>query len=221
MSDNWLSTAGSWLATPVKLVFGPWWEKYVGSKAESVAVRQKILEAAVRFRVRDFCKGRNIDSDKELGIASRIVERLAAVITGDKNLDVTNADFLKRIEGEVHLHGVPQTTWMQIACLAETEEFNPNNAIIVEFTDEKGNQSHGSAMIASLQSIFPFWQLLHIQNMTSAKLSPDALHDLEAYISRHIVPEVRFEIADQVPQFGELSCTNTLALPARWRPNRK
>ena len=180
-----------------------------------------MLEAVVQFRVRDFAKGSNIDADRQFGIGRRIVERLAAAIAEDAKLDLTNLEFLKRVEKEVHLHAVPHTAWMQLACLANEKEFNPKHAIIVEFTDDKGSHSHGSTIIASLQAAFPFWQILNIHRLPAAKLSSDALHGLEVYSSRQILPEVKYEIAENVPQFGQLSGTNTLVLPAEWRPKSK
>lgn len=221
MSDNWLSTAGSWLATPAKALFGPWWEKYVGGKAETIAVRKKILEAAVLFRVRDFCKLHNLDSDKELAISRRIIERLTPGVVGNDTLDVTSPAFLRCIEDEVHFHGIPQSAWMQLACLAETGDFNPNDTIVVEYVDEKGSHSHRSAIIVSLQSTFPFWELLQLQSMTLSRLSAKAIEGLRAYANRHDFPEVRYEIVPHMPQPGQPLGTHCLILPPNWKPQSK
>lgn len=52
-AGNWLATLGSWLVAPAKAILKPCWEQLVEEKAETLAVRLKILEAIVRFRLND------------------------------------------------------------------------------------------------------------------------------------------------------------------------
>jgi hypothetical protein len=218
LSDNWLSTAGKWLWAPVKAVLGPWWERLVEKRAEDTAFRVRMLEAIVQFRVGDFAEKRNIDSDKCIGIAKKVIERFRKEVIESSDLDVISEEFLSRVQEEIQVCGVAVTAWMQLACLGETGEFDPRHAVIVEFTDDAGSQSHGSTMIASLQSAFPFWNLLRLRGPTNARLSPEALQGLSTYTTRNSLPEVRYEIVQQMPALGTLSHENTKVLPNAWRP---
>ena len=218
MSGKLLSTACSWLWAPVAAVLSPWWERLVEKKAEDTAFRFRLLKAIVQFRLADFARPLNIDSDKCIGIAKKVVDRFGKEAADSSDLDVASVEYLRRVETEIQVFGVPVTAWMQLACLAATDEFDPNHVVIVEFTDDGGSQLHGSATIASLQSKFPFWKLFHLKGPTNARLSQEALQGLSTYTTRNSLSEVRYEIAQQMPVPGTLSHENTKVLPNAWRP---
>ncbi len=219
MADNWLATLGSWAVTPIKVVLRPWWDKVVEKKAEELAVRLKLLDAIVRFRVHDYQQMQSLDQDRASGIAARIIDRLHSVVKADPRLDITGEAFLQTVEREILLNSVQLSVWMQLACAAAVREFVPHRAIVVEFTDDKGNQSHASTVIFSLQSSFPFVKVVDITNQTTARLSSSALDLLREYCSRSILPEAHYEVLDGVPVMGwPYQFTNRNVLPRGWKP---
>ena len=219
MADNWLATIGSWLVAPVKVVLGPWWDRLVNQKAENLALRLKLLEAIVRFRMRDYQQSQSLDPDRTSGIASRIIERLKPLVKGNWDLDVHGEAFLQTVETEVLLHSVQLSTWMELACLAAVREFDPRRAIVLRFIDDKGNQSHASTAIFSLQSSFPFIKILNLQSHTSGGLSPAAVNLLKEYCSRTPLPDAQYQVLDAVAVSdwtSRLLDPNTL--PRGWKP---
>lgn len=194
MGDNWLSTLGSWFAYVIKALTGPWWDRLVEKKAEDAAVRLKLLEAVVRFRVSDFARLRSIDSDKSVGIAKRVVDRLKPLLQNSPQLDVTSDEFLKQVENEIQFCGVPTSAWIELACLAESKLFDPQMHIAVEYVEDRGGSSHGSTAIFTFGDVFPFWRrVLVLDGPQSAKLSPEATAGLTEFVGRVELPEAKYE----------------------------
>jgi len=218
LSENWLQTVGKCLATPFKKIMAPWWERLVEKKAEDAAFRIRLLTAIVQFRVNDFARSQDLDSDKRIGIAAKISNLLSNNFDAS-NLDVLSQEFLSLVETEVHVFGVLESTWLQIACLAAINEFNPQHFISIEFTDAKGSRSSARTYISSLQSSFPFWQLLHLNNPENANLSPEALQGLSIYTLRNNIPEVKYYISPEMPPMEQPLGDGMEVLPRAWRPS--
>lgn len=232
MSDtNWLATLGSWLVLPLKAILRPWWNQLVEEKAESVAVRSKLLEAIVRFRLHD-CEGpRGLDSHRAGGIAALIIDRLKP-IAKDLSVDLIGEQFLRTVEIEIELHSVTASAWVQLGCLATLQRFNPNQALVIEFRDDSGSQSHASGVIASLQSSFPFTRIMCFTSdpnvpspagtiQMTAWLSNDAESILKEYCSRNVFPSTQFELQDFVQMMGwPFQFANVpQTLPRSWKPS--
>jgi hypothetical protein len=220
MADNWLATAGSWVVAPAKVILAPWWDRLVDQKAEQLALRLKLLDAVVRFRVRDYQRSQSLDPDRAVGIASRIIERLKPIVKTDSSLDVEGGAFLQTVEHEVLFNSVQLSTWMELACLAAIRAFDPRRAIMLHFTDEKGSQSHASTVIYSLQSKLPFVETLCLENHTNGRLSPTAVDLLKEYCIRTPLPEAQYQIVDAVsPTDWTARLTDPKTLPRGWKPD--
>src|ERR1022692_4121486 len=100
--NNWLATLGSWLAAPARAILRPWWDQLVEEKAETESVRLKLLEAIVRFRLRDFQGPQGLDSHRAGGVAAKLIERLR-LSTKDPSVDIISDDFLRKVESEIEL----------------------------------------------------------------------------------------------------------------------
>jgi hypothetical protein len=231
MSDgNWLATLGHWLVVPVKALFRPWWEQLVEKKAELKSVRLKLLEAIVRFRLHDCKQMHNLDTDRAGGIAIKVIDRLKPALD-DPSIDVTGEGFLKLVENEIELHSIKSSAWVQLACLAYLQEFNPNQSLVVEFTDDNGSQSHASSVIVSLQSGFPFTKIMTFTNdpnvLSSAvgmsmigRISADATTILKEHCSRTNLPEAKFELSDFVAMMNwPHQFAGPKVLPRNWKPD--
>jgi hypothetical protein len=224
MSDNWLATAGEWLATPLKIIARPWWDKLVEKKAEEKAIQLKLLEAVVQFRVSDFANpSRGIDADKAVGIAKKVVDRLKPRVTIDlTEVNVTSDQFLRDICNEIQLCGVPETVWVELACLAAVGKFNLHHVLTVDFVDDNGSHSRGSVGLAAVQSAFPFWQHVFVMDDLSqpfmAKVSPQAIGGLSEYVSRATIPESRYTLSPTFPNPALPLDGSALSLPKGWRP---
>jgi hypothetical protein len=222
VSENWWSTLASWFVSPVKAVAKPWWDQLVERKAEDAAVRLKLLEAVVGFRVSDFAKlkERNIDADKAVGIGKKIIDRLKPCVSSSLDLDVTSAAFLKQVENEIQLNGVVVTEWILLACLAEVKHFNPRQCVAVDYVNEAGGHSCASNVIVSLQQSFPFWHLFVSEAIGGGrtKLSPEAMAGLTEYVGRIELPEVRYQISEAMLGPGVQLVIDPLILPKGWKP---
>jgi hypothetical protein len=219
MSDNWLETAGSWLKKPFVALVGPWWDSLVQAKAGDAANRLKLLEAIVRFRISDFARLCSVDADRAAGLVVKVADRLRPEVKSNPELDLTSELFLRMVEHEIQIHAVSLTAWIQQACLCDLGNFNPKKYIVVEFTDERGNNTHGTTAICSLNSSFPFSKILTLTNSMEAKLSGDSIVSLRDYCSRLTLPEVTYNIADSMPVFGMTDRTRSRILAKGWKPS--
>lgn len=217
--NNWMETAAKWLTKPIGAFFGPWWEKNIEAKAADIAVRRKVLEAIVYFRMRDFAKLCSVDQDRAAGIASKIVDLFKSRIDKEKELDLTTEAFLQTIENEIHIQAVPITPWVQLACLCEIGNFNPKKFIAVEFTDDQGGVSHCATAITSLGSSFPFSILLMVTSSENARLSPAAIDAVRDYCSRRTLPETKYDLLDSIPPYGWSPQANVHTLARAWKPS--
>jgi hypothetical protein len=219
--SNWLATLGGALLWPLKALVRPWWEKLVEKKAESAAVRAKMLEAIVAFRVADYQrKGRVSDPDRERGLTLRVVELLRPSLLSDARIDLCSPAALTAIEQEIELNAVALTAWVELACLVETGAFDPHHNITVNFKDDRGNQSHGMTFIAGLQDAYPFTHILAMEGFTRGTVSGTAVSLLGKYCARLILPETMFQIAPPVPEPNMLMEVSGDAkrLPRGWTP---
>jgi hypothetical protein len=216
MSSNWLETGGSWLSKPFRAVAGPWWEKHVEEKAANTAVRQKLLEAIVCFRLNDFGRQSAIDPDRAVGLAARIIEQLKPRIAGNKDPDLTAENFLRVVENEIQVQAVPLTAWAELACLHELSSISLRNWIVVEITNDRGRRFYGSTLAAALQSSFPFTQIFTMTGADDARLSVDATDALRGYCSRSTLPEVKYELRDYLPVGSEAAVLNPHTLARGW-----
>jgi hypothetical protein len=191
-----LATIVSWLGKPFRVVLGPWWEKLVATKAESQAVRLKLLEAVANFRVADFQRARNLDAERAIGIAHRVVEQIRPSVIADKNMDVCSVDSLRRIEIAIQVHGVLRSSWVELACLASRGQFDPQQYLTVDFLDDAGSKSHSSLLIAVLQTAFPFSRIIAINSPTNAFVAPDGIALLKEYCPIKALPAAEFTIAE-------------------------
>jgi hypothetical protein len=218
---DWLATLGSWLVTPARVVLHPWWERLVEKKAEAQAIRAKLLEAIVGFRVGDFQRRTESgDSDRAHGLALRVAERLRPIIAAAPDADVAEPTTLARIEREIELHAVSLQDWANLACLAESDTFHPRHFINVQFTDGSGGQSHSVSQICALQRAWPFTNILALATTDRGRLSGPAISLLDEYCGRVSLPAVSFQISANMPAPGIVM--NRLAgatqLPFGWKP---
>jgi len=220
MADNWLATLGSWIVTPLKLVLSPWWDRLVEQKAESLAVQFRLLEAIVRFRLKDYQQKQSLDGDRASGIALKVVDRLKPHVRENPTIHLCGEEFLETIQREIELHAVPLTVWVELACAAEMGTEDPRKAVGVEFTDDKGAQSHGSTVILSLQSSFPFTKVWNMTDLAKGHLSGEAIALLTEYCSRNTLPETRYELRDSVSTL-DWTLPNPSILPRAWKPNKR
>jgi hypothetical protein len=216
----WLAKLGSWLAKPAKIILAPWWERLVETKAESQAVRAKLLEAIVGFRVADYQRQTGSgDLYRERGLAVRVIERLRPTLVATLGADLAAPTTLATIEREIELHAVALAEWIQLACLAECDVFNPHQAISVMFTDARGARSHASTSICGLQRAWPFTQILVIEAADRAKISGAAASILGEYCARTRLPAVEFQVS-VMPGPGAFvnQSVDLKQLPLGWKP---
>jgi len=134
---------------------------------------------------------------------------------------VTSPEFLRDVCNEIQLCGVPDTTWIELACLAVASRFDVHHALSVEFVNANGSHSQSSVGIGAVTSAFPFWDKVFVLdqppiNPFIAKLSPDAIFGLSAYTSRTTVPETKFIISPQFPQLPSSPLIGASLLPKGW-----
>jgi len=226
MSDghgNWLQTVGIWLAKPFKTLAHPWWERLVLKRADSEAVRAKLLDAVTGFRVADFQRSQNTsDPARAHGIAHQVVERLRSAPTIDGKTDWASPATVSIIEREVELQAVPLTSWVQLACLANAAPFNPSHVISTKFTDGRGTQSVASNMICSIQKSYPFTQVLALDALDRARVSDAGIALLAEFCARVPLPEIGFDILASMPQPQQFTLMpdRSRTLRQGWSPNK-
>lgn len=219
--SHWLEVVGGWLVAPAKAVLRPWWKKLVEDKAEAVTVKNRLLEAVVRFRVVDFARKHKLDEDTQSGLAGRVIGRLKGSLPNLTSESLSSPPFLAKVEREIELTGLRSETWAKLACLAGLEQFDPRMYITVEFTQSNGSQSHSTTMIAAFQGEFLFVPLLAMSEIGQARLSPQVLELLKEYCGRNTLPLIKFEVLpahDGMFQgFGQM--TNPTTIPEGWKPS--
>jgi len=213
-------TLVSWAKSIAERAYGPLWERFVVTRADEQAVRRKILESMIRFRLSDFSHKCALDPDRAEGIAVKLINRLRCK-ADDKEISITSFDILKIIENEIQVEAVPTTIWVQLACLYEYGEFNPRQYLVVEFTQDNGTQFHGSTVIASMQPNFPFLhRMIEIPagNSERARLSQEASQLLRCYCSTHTIMRTRYTCMDSLPVSGVMVWSNPNILKENWKP---
>lgn len=218
---DWLATLGSWLVAPARVVLHPWWERLVEKKAESKALRAKLLEAIIGFRVNDYQRHvKAIDLDRARGLALRIHDRLNSDLLASPDTDLASQTTLATVEREIELQAVRLQTWVQLASLAEADSFNPHDTATIFFVDDQGNRSHSAGVIFSLQAAFPFTQILAIEDLNQASLSASALSLLGEFCSRNVLPAFAWQIHGSMPAMNEIpqSTKGAKELARGWKP---
>jgi len=219
-TSNWLATLGSWLVVPFKAILKPWWKKLVEDMAEAEAVKSKLLEAMVRFRVNDFKQKQSVDEDRAAGLAGRVIERLRPLLSGLTAEKMIEVAFVEKVESEIELAGCPHEVWAKLACLACLGQFDPKMALKIQFTHQDGRQSHSSSMIAVIQDSFCFARVLAITDIQCGQLSPSIIQLLKEYCSRATLPAISYQIAPAVSMtwmtIDHLSSSSVLS--EGWKP---
>jgi hypothetical protein len=221
--NNWLATLGSWLSKPMRALLRPWWDQLVETKAESQALRIKVMDAIVRFRVADYQRRKNLDPERAIGIAQRVIEQFRPTVIADQKLDPVSPDFLCRVETEIQIHGVVQQSWTELACLAFAGSFDPQHYLIVRFLDDRGSRSESTILIAALAGELPFTRILTSSSPGQGRLSSDAVQLLREYCARKPLPEARYQLSDKAinllhevrSQFAD----KAIDLPKGWSPS--
>jgi len=217
--ENWLATVGRWVITPMRAVLRPRWNELVEKKPESLAVRIKVLKAITRFRVADYQRRKDVDSERAPGIAQWVIDQLRPEVLAHSQLDVTSPDFLSRIEDEIELHGVPLLEWVRLACLAFAGTFDPRHWLARTCTEP---HTVSVGLIALSAEVFPFTRILALTGSHDGRLSPAAVRLLKEYCSRRVVPEATFLIAEDPPEGWELGVpmADARTLPRGWSPSQ-
>jgi hypothetical protein len=217
MSTNWLETAGSWLAKPFVAVAGPWWDKLVEAKAADLVVREKVLEAIIRFRIQDFARQCSVDPHRATGLAATVFEKLRPRITDDKNLDVTAVDFLHRVEQEIQFQAVTLTDWAYLACLRDAGVFDLNKCIIVQIIHNYSTKTYASTGISSVQDSFPL-SAVFFSTSGRATLSDKAMNDIRDFCVQGDLPTLAYEIRSSMSKGRIDMLTNPRKLASGWGP---
>jgi hypothetical protein len=216
---NWLATLGGWLFTPLKAIFRPWWDNLVEKKAASEAVRSQVLSAITRFRIIDFQRVLNRpEPDRVLGLTDVVLSRIGHFASMATSGPFPPPKVVHEIEREIQLHAVGLTTWIQLACLSSVGGFAPHSFVMVDFTDEKGSRVRAFSAIASLQSSFPFTNIIQVSE-TETMLSQDATSLLDEFCSRKPMPEVLYWISLEPPRPGQaVESSPAERIPRGWSP---
>ena len=210
--------------TPVRngvwAIVEPWWEKKIEAKAESLAVRRKVVEALIRFRISDFARFRDLDADKAEGLAVKVIALIRPTILADAAFDATSTESLSSIELEILINAVPMVSWIQLACLYQMGEFNHKRYISCYYND--GNSVHsGSNVIVKIQDSFPFFRRmieLSRAGEQRSSLSVQVGKALRIYTSRNELPEVLYAITDSPATWGTPLTMYDMKIANGWKP---
>lgn len=218
MADNWLSTLGTWVASPLRAIFGPWWHEQLKKHAESEEIRAKLLEAVVRFRLRDCKKLGLVDDDGVTAAIPKVIARVTKMVPKDALACPESNQVAKAVEQAIILATVKRGTWASLACLAASVSFDPKNAITTEFSEATGGSSVHNCMIAYIQKDIPFLSPFVLDGLDVGHISPAVSSLLTVYLVESPLPDVRYEIkaaaCAAMPHFE-----NPLILKAGWRPS--
>lgn len=218
MADNWLSTLGTWVASPLRAIFGPWWREQLRKHAETAEIQAKLFEAIVRFRLRDCRKLRLVDDDRVTAAIPKVIAWVKKTMPKEALACPESDQVVTAVELAITLAIVKRGTWAALACLAASASFDPREAIRTELREEAGGLAGQECMIAVIQEDLPFLHPFVVDGPGAARISPPCRKLLGMYLSEAPLPQVKYEIrAGGIAAMAQLE--NPLILPAGWKPS--
>ncbi|HQR07723.1 MAG TPA: hypothetical protein PLN21_12930 [Gemmatales bacterium] len=193
--------------------------KLIDDKIESLALKYKLIEGIVRFRLLDYQRSapRELDDDRLTGLAIKVADPLKRMVEKNPKEDPVSSSFVTILEREVLLIAVPKNDWMKLICLCKERKFDGKAFITVNYDDDKGSQ-HAMSFLPSIQPAFLFIELFRLDEQMTASLTDEAKQLVAEYCNRNTIPEIKYDISSQSPSIGfpRKPCMNTI--DRAWKP---
>jgi hypothetical protein len=158
------------LASPFSKLIEQAAKRKVDELATTLAVRQSVLREIVRLHFDMYVRCGKLDHDRAIGLSQRVFQDLQPKFDLVK-IDPESEQIRAAVQRSVTIKALNLDRWVQLNALKQVGEFNPNNAITVDFRDANGNSHHSSSLIFGLQQDFLFHAPLSILDPRRAKVA--------------------------------------------------